>query len=232
MVFERIITVSGHQYKYLVMNVREGKKIRQKTIKYLGRVDKGHEQGELDSPYGLYYFAQDNCDVCETKEQVEHSLMGFQRVIKDEILPRLRYVNLSRDKNPLNINISATPTAIEITHTKIFKGHDFYGLYDNAWLAWRYGEKRAEEIKEASMAAWKQEQEDIIQHIREGKDGKWLKKKGYNELDILTARKHVRQEKAWERHKLKRAKQIKEYEEWKRKEELKKCEGGACQLPA
>ena len=208
------------------MNVRDGNKVKQKTIKYLGRVDKGHEQGELDSPYGLYYFAQDHCDACETKEQVEHSLMGFQRVIKDEILPKLHYVNLSRDKNPLNIKISATPTAIEITHTKIFRGHDFYGMFDNTWLAWRYGEKRAKEIKEAVQADWKQEQNDIIQHIRDGKDGKWLKKKGYNELDICSARRSVRLEKKWKRHDLKKA------ESMKRWEEQKKCEGGACQLPA
>lgn len=217
MVFERIITVNGHQYKYLVMNVRDGNKVRQKTIKYLGRVDKGHEQGELDSPYGLYYFAQDNCGACETKEQVEHSLRGFQRVIKDETLPKLHYVNLSQDKNPLNIKISATPTAIEITQTKIFIGHDFYGMFDNTWLAWRYGEKRAKEIKDASQTNWEQEQKDLIKHIRDGKDGKWLKKKGYNELDILSARESARREKYWER---------------KRLEEQEKCEGGACQLPS
>ncbi len=40
MVFERIKTVKGHQYKYEVESVRENGKIKQKIVKYLGRVDK------------------------------------------------------------------------------------------------------------------------------------------------------------------------------------------------
>lgn len=220
MVFERVVTVKGHHYRYLVMNVREGKKVKQTTLKYLGRVDKGY-----DNPYGLYYFAQEDCSACETKEQVEHSLMCLQRVIKDEILPKLHYVNLSSDKNPLNIEISLTPTSIEITHTKFFSGR---GFYDNTWLAWRYGEKRAKEIMDASQAAWSQEQEDIIQQIKDGKDGKWLKTRGYNDLDILTARGTVRWKKKCERHDLKQA----EYEARKITEKPKMCAGGVCPLPA
>ncbi len=41
MAFERIKTVDGHQYKYLVENKWENGKVKQKILKYLCRVDKG-----------------------------------------------------------------------------------------------------------------------------------------------------------------------------------------------
>ncbi len=37
--FERIKIVKGREYKYLVRNEREGKKVKQKVVKYLGPVD-------------------------------------------------------------------------------------------------------------------------------------------------------------------------------------------------
>ncbi len=40
MSFERIKTVKGHQYKYLVENYREAGKNKQRILKYYGRVDK------------------------------------------------------------------------------------------------------------------------------------------------------------------------------------------------
>lgn len=37
--FERIKTIKGKQYRYLVENVRDGRKVKQKVVKYLGPVD-------------------------------------------------------------------------------------------------------------------------------------------------------------------------------------------------
>lgn len=37
--FERIKTIKGRKYKYLVENVRDGQKVKQKVVKYLGPVD-------------------------------------------------------------------------------------------------------------------------------------------------------------------------------------------------
>ncbi len=47
MPFERIKTIKGHQYKYLVENVRENGKTKQNILKYFGRVDK--EQTDQES---------------------------------------------------------------------------------------------------------------------------------------------------------------------------------------
>ena len=38
----------GHRYLYLVESVREGKRVRQRTIRALGRKDILHASGELD----------------------------------------------------------------------------------------------------------------------------------------------------------------------------------------
>ena len=38
----------GHRYLYLVESVREGKRVRQRTIRALGRKDVLHASGELD----------------------------------------------------------------------------------------------------------------------------------------------------------------------------------------
>jgi transposase len=37
--FERIKTIRGRKYRYLVENVRDGQKVKQKVVKYLGPVD-------------------------------------------------------------------------------------------------------------------------------------------------------------------------------------------------
>jgi len=37
--FERIMTIKSKQYRYLVENVRDGLKVKQKVVKYLGPVD-------------------------------------------------------------------------------------------------------------------------------------------------------------------------------------------------
>ncbi len=195
MVFERTITVNGHSYKYLVMNVRDGTKVKQKVLKYLGRADK-----EYESPYGLYYFAQEDCEACESKEQVEHTLYYIQKGVEEK-LPVLHYVNLASDKNPLDIDIEYTPTAIEITPTKFFKavGSSMFNSWSTQWLNWRYGKEKGKSINDASYAAYHQEREEIIQHSKDGKDTNWLKRKGYNELTIISARDELRRGKVMER---------------------------------
>ena len=37
--FKRIKTINGKKYRYLVENVRDGHKVKQKVVKYLGPVD-------------------------------------------------------------------------------------------------------------------------------------------------------------------------------------------------
>jgi hypothetical protein len=39
--FERTKKINGHEYRYLVKSVREDGKIKQKVIKYLGKVEEG-----------------------------------------------------------------------------------------------------------------------------------------------------------------------------------------------
>ncbi|HWQ96191.1 MAG TPA: hypothetical protein VN368_02340 [Candidatus Methylomirabilis sp.] len=42
--FERIKKINGHEYRYLVKSVREDGKIKQKVIKYLGKVTPSQEE--------------------------------------------------------------------------------------------------------------------------------------------------------------------------------------------
>ena len=46
--FVREKIARGHRYLYLVESVREGKRVRQRTIRALGRKDALHASGELD----------------------------------------------------------------------------------------------------------------------------------------------------------------------------------------
>ena len=46
--FVRETTARGHRYLYLVESVREGKRVRQRTIRALGRKDVLQASGELD----------------------------------------------------------------------------------------------------------------------------------------------------------------------------------------
>ena len=46
--FVRETTARGHRYLYLVESVREGKRVRQRTIRALGRKDALQASGELD----------------------------------------------------------------------------------------------------------------------------------------------------------------------------------------
>ncbi len=48
--FVRETTARGHRYLYLVESVREGKRVRQRTIRALGRKDALQASGELDRP--------------------------------------------------------------------------------------------------------------------------------------------------------------------------------------
>ena len=43
--FERIKTINGKEYRYLVKNVRVGKSVKQKVVKYLGPVDPIYKTG-------------------------------------------------------------------------------------------------------------------------------------------------------------------------------------------
>lgn len=46
MSFTRIKTINGRQYKYLVTGVREGNRVRQKVVKYLGPVEPKYKIGK------------------------------------------------------------------------------------------------------------------------------------------------------------------------------------------
>ncbi|CAG0968571.1 MAG: hypothetical protein MPEBLZ_00756 [Candidatus Methanoperedens nitroreducens] len=45
--FERIKKINGHEYRYLVKSVRVDGKIKQKVIKYLGKVIPNQEDPKL-----------------------------------------------------------------------------------------------------------------------------------------------------------------------------------------
>ena len=51
MAYIRTKTVKGHQYKYLVESKREGSKVRQKHIKYVGKDGKPIPQDKLSKDY-------------------------------------------------------------------------------------------------------------------------------------------------------------------------------------
>jgi hypothetical protein len=108
MAFERIKTVNGHQYKYLVENVRENGKTKQKIVKYFGRIDKPPQNtAGLTIPYGVYYFTQTNCQHCRSEDRAREFSNQLNANIKEEI--DFFYINLSKMKNPIPVPIEYTP---------------------------------------------------------------------------------------------------------------------------
>ena len=47
--FERVKTIKGRGYRYLVKNVRDGKKVKQKVVDYLGPVDPIYQKNKKRS---------------------------------------------------------------------------------------------------------------------------------------------------------------------------------------
>ena len=141
MAFERIKTVNGHKYRYLVKNVREDGKVKQKIVRYLGRIDKEPEQF-LKIYYGFYYYAQDNCSACWEKQEVEKLMKDFSR-FSGVKFPDIKYINLSTTENPLPINVEATPTIIECSEKGICICNR---LWD--WLFWKIGRDQAINVED------------------------------------------------------------------------------------
>ncbi len=138
MTFERIKIVKGHQYKYLVENVRENGKVKQKIIKYLGRVDKKRAMADgITLPYGVYYFSSDECEYCRSEDEIKESIAPYKRLSVVE-LPEIQYINLSR-YNPTLIDIHSTPTIVDIHPQGVFVMVGSMCVYD--WLRWKLGDK-------------------------------------------------------------------------------------------
>lgn len=72
MSFERIKKVNGHEYKYLVENVRdkESGKVKQKIIKYIGRVDKSSKP-EIVPEVKIPEYTDDKENWCDYKQPVK-----------------------------------------------------------------------------------------------------------------------------------------------------------------
>src|SRR5450759_277994 len=180
MSFEVIKTIKGHKYGYTVESYREDGKTKQRIIKYHGRIDKEPViSNALTIPYGFYYFTQDGCSSCDTKNAVEEELENIKRHSGGEIeIPNITYVNLSKGEPPINLPIFTTPTIYEITNKGIFV------CGKNAikeWVSWRVGGKRTEEIFNSMFEEGRQKRMlEIKEHIRNGKKYKELLKMGYD----------------------------------------------------
>lgn len=183
MAFERIKTVRGKKYKYLVENVWENGKTKQKIIKYFGRADKQPELPTTSGaiiPDGIYYFAQDSCSGCDSEEHVRKMIECFHHKAGIKI-PKIFYIN-TKEANPTNITIERTPTVVVSDNGKLFVGRSLgdYGYYYHM-----LGRKQFEEIEEQLY------EEDngarmikIKEHIRNGKKFRELCSMGYSPGDI------------------------------------------------
>lgn len=169
MTFKRIKTVGGHKYEYLVENVREDGKVKQKIVKYLGRVDKQTDNTQsLSIPYGLYYFAQDNCQYCNSEIEAVDFFNTVSRILEID-LPKVQYINISKEKIPVPISFSGVPTVIECNKKGVFVG-PLINVFGESWLSWRVGsDKMRYYIDKYSEEQNFTKKEEIKQHIREGK---------------------------------------------------------------
>ena len=73
--FERTKTVNGLKYKYLVKSVRIGGKVRQKTIKYLGKMPEENEPPEIKSK-------GKSCPIKDTKPKRANEIEGCGNVME------------------------------------------------------------------------------------------------------------------------------------------------------
>ena len=184
MVFERIKTVNGHKYKYLVKNVREDDKVKQKIVKYLGRVDKKPEQF-LKLPYGFWYYAQEDCSSCDEKEEVEEHMKDLSRISGIEF-PDIQYINLSNTRNPLPIAIVATPTIVDCSEKGICIFNDFLD-----WSHWKIGYDRARKLWDNYYDEFDEmKKQEIKEDLIQGMKSKALTEK-YSDKDLI---KECRQE--------------------------------------
>ena len=192
MAFERIKTVNGHEYKYLVESVRINGKVKQKTVKYLGRVDKEPEQF-IKIPYGFWYYAQDDCSSCVKKEEVEQYLEDISR-ISGVKLPDMQYINLSTTKNPLPVEIRTTPMFVECAEKGIYIHRDFWD-----WLSWKIGRDKAiNSENKLYEERGKKEKQEIKKDIVNGMKIRALKKKHSNAYLIEECRHELEKEKKCE----------------------------------
>ncbi len=216
MVFQRIKTVKGHQYRYEVENVRENGKVKQKILKYFGRADK-----ERPVPptivSGLFYFAKNSCTYCSTEKDVKEYIERFSQKAGIQV-PPLQYINVSTMKNPTNIDFEGVPHFIANENGKIYiRGGN--GA-ERSWLRHKLGEKKYYEIEEELK------HEDIKEHLNNGKTYQELRSMGYRKEDIRICQGKPPQTK---KELLKQQQEIEKIRQRIQQEELK-CTNGVCQI--
>lgn len=244
MAFERIKTVKGKKYKYLVENVRENGKVKQKIVKYLGRADKEPVKPNVEGftiPYGFYYLSQEYCSNCDSKENVEEDCKNLRDVIKQitgEDIPQIQYVNLTNEDNPMPIHMMSFGTP-----AVFYCGER--GVYFNTGIGtwyyltrWLFGKEASDKIHEIFMTKADRERREyfdtIRKMIRDGTTNKEFKELGFDNEIIRDLRKEIKEEKMTSEEKEDRRKQIIQ----KEKERLDKlngedeCKDGVCPLPS
>lgn len=245
MAFERIKTVKGKQYKYLVENVRENGKVKQKIVKYLGRADKEPVKPNVEGytlPYGFYYLSQEQCSNCDSKEAVEEDFTNLRGVIKQftgEDVPQVQYVNLTNEDNPMPIHMMSlgTPSLFYCGEEGVYFNSGNIGIW-YYWTTWMFGKETADKIHEVFMTKDMRERKEyfdtIRKMIRDGTTNKEFKEMGFDNDIIRDLRKEIKDEKMTSEEKENRRKQIIQ----KEKERLDKlngegeCKDGVCPLPS
>lgn len=144
MSFERIKKVNGHEYKYLVENTRVDGKIKQKIIKYLGRVDKQvtadtehTTQHGINIPDGLYYLSQEGCGYCMEEEEFKKYISPYFQISGIKI--NINYINLTKMNNPLPVSIPGTPTMIDVENGKMW--FDVGQISFDKYFQYKFGDK-------------------------------------------------------------------------------------------
>lgn len=189
MAFERIKKVGGHEYKYLVENKRINGKVKQKTVKYLGRVDKEPEQF-LKLPYGFWYYAQDDCGSCDEKDEAEMILKDLSRISGIDF-PDIQYINLSNTKNPLPVFITGTPTVVECSEDGICICKDFMD-----WSHWKIGRDKARKLWDDYYEEFdEKKKQEIKKDILDGMKSKELIEKHSDKDLIKESRQELKDEK-------------------------------------
>lgn len=206
MSFERIKTIKGHQYKYEVESIRENGKVKQRIVKYFGRVDKNPKNG-VTIPYGFYYFSQEGCSGCYSKQGFE-AFFDHIKQISGEELPQLYYIDISKDENPINLRVIGTPTVCEIGVQGLYIN---VGFNESDWVLWHFGDKKGREIAKVLESEYnRQRKESFKEKIRQG----------WNNEQLLHHFGSIK---------------TKEVEKWRKevqREKAKNCKDGVCQLPA
>lgn len=228
MSFERIKTIKGKKYGYTVESFREAGKTKQRILKYHGRVDKEPVSNNcLRIPYGIYYFAQDGCGACSSEDDIQKEFDKYRRH-SEKAIPELIYINLSKDKNPLPLAISSTPTFIFIGKEKMYVG-EWY-TFIKAYI----GKEKIDSVVEAVL---KEETDsrnaELQEHICAGKKYRELISLGYSKEEIrIGMGKPAKTEKELLKEKEEEERNIKIYEECDRRvKEKAACKDGVCQLP-